>query len=167
MTHSFSKRLPLFYIKVYKIVDDPSLDPIISWGKSNKTFIVWDLKGLCREILPKYPGLGRNHTQFVSQLEYYGFERVIGAGKLEFGHDYFVRGKPHLLKKMWIQALSIEKIEAIFEANIARFRAKTEKTNLETKIARIRTMIARFKASQDRVKVDRVKVEDLLQNLRI
>ncbi|CAN6923503.1 unnamed protein product, partial [Brassica oleracea] len=35
-----------FYAGVYEVVDDPSLDSIISWSKSNKSFVIWDSKEL-------------------------------------------------------------------------------------------------------------------------
>ncbi|CAH2047520.1 unnamed protein product, partial [Thlaspi arvense] len=93
MTHSFPKGLHSFYIRIYKIVDD----------SSNNTSIVWDLKKLCKEFLPKYVGLGRNYLHFVLELQYRGFERVNGSGQLEFGYENFVRGQPHRLRKMALQ----------------------------------------------------------------
>ncbi|CAH2080025.1 unnamed protein product [Thlaspi arvense] len=103
MTHSFPKGLHSFNIRIYKIVDDHLLDPIISWSESNNTFIVWDLKWLCKKILPKCVGLGRNYPHFFSELQYRGFERVNGFEQLEFGHENFVRGQPHRLRKMVLQ----------------------------------------------------------------
>ncbi|ESQ47023.1 hypothetical protein EUTSA_v10028027mg [Eutrema salsugineum] len=102
MVHSFPSGLPTFYIRLYQIVDDPSSDAIISWSKSNNSFIVWDLENLFGEILSKSVEFGRNLLQFISKLQSYGFKKVMGADPLEYGHDGFVRGQPQLLKKVWM-----------------------------------------------------------------
>jgi hypothetical protein len=39
-----SSSLPPFLAKTYEMVDDPSSDPIVSWSKSNKSFVVWKCK---------------------------------------------------------------------------------------------------------------------------
>lgn len=124
-------------MRVYQIVDDPSLDPIISWSKSNNSFIVWNLKELRQVISPKYVELGRNFLQFISELKRHGFKRIKGSGHLEFGHDDFVRGQPQLLKKMVVKTWT----ERMEKNKAKRARAKARKA--------------------------RVKVEYLLQNLQI
>ncbi|CAN7059100.1 unnamed protein product [Brassica rapa subsp. trilocularis] len=75
-----------FYIQLYKIVDDPSSDQIISWSKSSPNiFVVWDLKKLRRDILFKSSGvLGRNLSEFIAKLRSHGFRSVLkGFGELE------------------------------------------------------------------------------------
>lgn len=134
MTYSFPRGLCSFYIRVYQIVDDPSLDPIISWSKSNNSFIVWNVQELGRKVLPKSVEFGSSFSQFISLLEYYGFKRVKGPGQWEFGHEDFVRDQPQLLKKMMFKAWS----ERIVKARPKR-----------------------------KAKKERVKVENLLQNLKI
>ncbi|XP_018512721.1 heat stress transcription factor A-4c [Brassica rapa] len=90
----------LFYVGVYEVVDDPSLDSIISWSKSNKSFVIWNPKEL-------------------------GFVRIKGSEHLEFGHEqYFVRGKPDLLTKMRYQAASDRMKKSLKEA---KARAEAEK----------------------------------------
>ncbi|CAF2273493.1 hypothetical protein YC2023_045677 [Brassica napus] len=132
-----------FYIQLYdQIIDDRSSDQIISWNKSNNnSFIVWDLKKLCSNILPKSSSvLGRNMTEFIAKLRSHGFKTVVkGPGELEFSHDDFERGP--LMKKMMVKALS-ERIE--------RFDAQ------------IKSMKCRLKAKEASL-----KVENLFQNLRI
>ncbi|EFH65497.1 hypothetical protein ARALYDRAFT_477093 [Arabidopsis lyrata subsp. lyrata] len=53
------------------VVDDPSLDPIISWSKSNNSFIVWNLEGLHREVLPKSIEFGKHYLKFMTELKFY------------------------------------------------------------------------------------------------
>ncbi|KAL0686923.1 hypothetical protein Bca4012_086600 [Brassica carinata] len=94
-----------FYSDIYEVVDDPSLDSIISWSKSNKSFVIWDQKELVEKIFPRLLHYKLSH--FITEIEIYGFVRIEGSEHLEFGHEqYFVRGKPELLTKMRYQAVS-------------------------------------------------------------
>lgn len=132
-----------FYIQLYQIIEDRSSDQIISWSKSNNnSFVVWDLKKLRSNILPKSSSvLGKNVTEFIAKLRSHGFRSVAkGPGELEFSHDEFSRG-PLMKKKMMVKALSerIEKFDAQIKAMKCRLKAK--------------------KAT--------LKVENLFQNLRI
>lgn len=43
--------LPPFITTTYKMVDDPSLDSIISWSQKNNSFIIWDMSELERYLL--------------------------------------------------------------------------------------------------------------------
>ena len=56
-----------FYAGVYEVVDDPSLDSIISWSKSNKSFVIWDPKELVEKILSRF--FRNKLSQFISDLE--------------------------------------------------------------------------------------------------
>ncbi|KAL0741608.1 hypothetical protein Bca4012_083121 [Brassica carinata] len=132
-----------FYLHLYQIVDDPSSDQIISWSKINtNSFVVWDLKRLRNDILPKSSSsvLGRNLPEFIAKLRNHGFKTLVkGPGELEFSHDDFASGP--LMKKMMAKALS-DKIE--------RFDAQ------------IKILKCRLKAKEATL-----KVENLFQNLRI
>lgn len=108
-------------------MDDPSLDPIISWSKSNNSFIIWNLGELRRKFLPKSIEFGSNISQFVSELQYYGFKRVKGPGQLEFGHDDFVRGQPELLKKMMVKSWTAKR-----KAKQAKAKAKKARKQVES-----------------------------------
>ncbi|CAH8258663.1 unnamed protein product [Arabidopsis lyrata] len=134
-----------FYKTIYKVVDDPSLDPIISWSKSNNSFIVWNLEGLHREVLPKSIEFGKHYLKFMTELKFYGFRRIKGSEQWEFGHEYFVRGQPELLVKMMFKT-GMKRIEEL----AAKRRAKKKKAKAAAK-----------------AKADEAEVEDRLQHLRI
>lgn len=51
MVDDFPKGLFRFYKRVYEVVDDPSLDSIISWSKSNKSFVIWNHQELRRRMI--------------------------------------------------------------------------------------------------------------------
>ncbi|XP_013745663.1 heat stress transcription factor A-4a-like [Brassica napus] len=123
-----------FYIQLYKIVDDRSSDPIISWSKSSPNiFVVWDLKKLRRDILTKSSVgvlLGRNLTEFIAKLRSHGFRSVLkGFGELEFEHDDFTRGLVTKKTKM-VKALS-ERFDAQIKAIKCRFKAKKASSSLK------------------------------------
>ncbi|KAJ0263169.1 hypothetical protein HA466_0035710 [Hirschfeldia incana] len=96
--------LASFHKGVYTVVDDSSLDSVVSWIKGRKRFIIWDPIEFQRRVLPT--GRQRrirslNFSMFMEDLKYHGFIRVKKSKhRYHFGHPkYFVRGKPELLRK--------------------------------------------------------------------
>lgn len=62
--------VPPFLSKTFDLVDDPSLDAIISWGSTGESFVVWDPMELARFILPRN-FKHNNFSSFVRQLNTY------------------------------------------------------------------------------------------------
>lgn len=62
--------IPPFLSKTFDLVEEPSLDPIISWGPKGESFVVWDPVDFARVILPRN-FKHNNFSSFVRQLNTY------------------------------------------------------------------------------------------------
>ncbi|PKU64434.1 Heat stress transcription factor B-2b [Dendrobium catenatum] len=104
-----------FLAKTYQLVDDPTIDDVISWNDDGSTFVVWKPVEFARDLLPKY-FKHNNFSSFVRQLNTYGFKKIV-PDRWEFSNDSFKRGKKWLLceinrRKMATPVVSAVALEA-------------------------------------------------------
>lgn len=93
-----------FLTKTYQLVDDPSIDDLISWNEDGTTFIVWRPAEFARDLLPKY-FKHNNFSSFVRQLNTYGFRKIV-QDRWEFANDFFRRGEKTLLRDIQRRKIS-------------------------------------------------------------
>jgi len=75
---------------------------IISWLPHGRSFLVHNPDQLVIEVLPKYLKPIK-YTSFTRQLQLWGFKRITKAPDHgAYYHQLFLRGKPHLLKRMHV-----------------------------------------------------------------
>lgn len=102
-----SSGVAVFITKVWRIVEDPEYQHLISWSENGKTVLVHDYSQFSKDILPQY-FKHCNFNSFVRQLNLYGFRKVTKADQgsllkaqarepIEFWHPHFRRGHPEQL----------------------------------------------------------------------
>ncbi|KAJ0231402.1 Heat stress transcription factor B-2a [Hirschfeldia incana] len=99
ITNESQRSVPTpFLIKTFNLVEDPSIDDVISWNEDGSSFVVWNPTDFARDLLPKH-FKHNNFSSFVRQLNTYGFKKVV-PDRWEFSNDFFRRGERRLLKEI-------------------------------------------------------------------
>ena len=92
------KRAPAFLRKLYEILNDKSIEDIVSWNHDGESFIIKNYRLFCQQILPsKFKT--NVFSSFVRQLNIYDFHKMnpkISSIK-EFENPNFKRNKPNNL----------------------------------------------------------------------
>lgn len=89
--------------KLYEIVNDPKNACYISWRQTGG-FVIWNVNGLCEDILKKH-SMSTSQATFRRQLLLYGFtithkDSKTGVWYIQHDDDLFIRGRTDLLDKM-------------------------------------------------------------------
>ncbi|KAI8076746.1 HSF-type DNA-binding-domain-containing protein [Halteromyces radiatus] len=98
--------VPVFITKLCMMVNDQTVQEMISWSEDGERFCVFDIPGFSKVVLPQY-FKHSNWPSFVRQLNMYGFHKVndnfsTRHGQLicEFHHPMFYRNGRNALRKI-------------------------------------------------------------------
>ena len=158
-----SRNVPAFLAKLWKMVDDPLRDHLISWGPMGNTFVIHNQADFSRELLPFYYK-HNNMASFVRQLNMYGFHKVVGveAGglksendqEMEFSHKYFIRGQEVLLTQIKRKVATNKAVAANVPALVPTIKNE--------KVTEVLNEVAQLKDKQEDMdsKLDTMKKEN-------
>lgn len=97
--------VPGFILKLWKMINDPQCDDLITWSDDGQSFIITDPPKFAQELSKYFKH--NNLSSFIRQLNMYGFRKVttiehsglhMGNEDLHFYHPDFIKGKPERLE---------------------------------------------------------------------
>ncbi|XP_023885639.1 heat stress transcription factor B-2a [Quercus suber] len=106
-----------FLTKTFQLVEDRTINDVISWNDDGSTFIVWNPTVFAKDLLPKF-FKHNNFSSFVRQLNTYGFRKVV-PDRWEFSNDYFRRGEKKLLCEIQRRKISTPVVSPVAVASSA------------------------------------------------
>lgn len=106
-----------FLTKTYQLVDDHTIDDVISWNNDGSTFVVWNPTVFAKDLLPKY-FKHNNFSSFVRQLNTYGFRKVV-PDRWEFSNECFRQGEKRLLREIQRRKISSSAVTDPAPATVA------------------------------------------------
>jgi hypothetical protein len=99
--------VPGFIMKLWKMVNDPNCDDLISWSDNGQSFIIIDPAKFSQELSKYFKH--NNLSSFIRQLNMYGFRKVAtientglnpNNDDLHFYHPEFIRGHKDRLENI-------------------------------------------------------------------
>nr|XP_029720461.1 heat shock factor protein-like isoform X5 [Aedes albopictus]XP_029720475.1 heat shock factor protein-like isoform X5 [Aedes albopictus] len=107
--HTFTETgagVPAFLAKLWRLVEDPETNDLISWSSDGRSFIIQNQAQFAKELLPlNYKH--NNMASFIRQLNMYGFHKITSIDngglrfdkdEMEFTHPCFQKDHPYLLE---------------------------------------------------------------------
>lgn len=97
--------VPGFILKLWKMINDPHCDDLISWSENGQSFIITDPPRFSKELSKYFKH--NNLSSFIRQLNMYGFRKVAtiensglhpGGDDLHFYHPDFIKGRSDRLE---------------------------------------------------------------------
>jgi len=89
-----------FPMKLHEILSRDDVSDIIAWASHGRSWRVLKPKAFEEKIIPQYFRHGK-YNSFTRQVNGWGFRRITqGPDHNSYYHEFFLRGLPHLCKKM-------------------------------------------------------------------
>lgn len=129
-SNSQQASIPEFVSKLYRMLQDPSTERVVSWTLSGDSFVIKDPSEFAKNVLPRH-FRHSNFASFVRQLNKYDFHKVkrkVDKGKVdpatgldsesldqawEFRHAYF-----RLNQKELLYAIKVISYSSIFDQKL-------------------------------------------------
>jgi len=93
-------RVPNFPAKMHSILSRPSLNDVVSWMPHGRSWRVLKPRDFEIRVIPTYFE-HQKFSSFIRQANGWGFRRITqGRDRNSYYHELFLRGLPHLCKKM-------------------------------------------------------------------
>lgn len=94
--------VPAFLRKLWKIVNDPCIDDLVSWSSDGESFVIKNPAEFCYNLLPIYYK-HNNMSSFIRQLNMYGFHKISSENgcdkdEIRFFHPFFQQNESRLLQ---------------------------------------------------------------------
>ncbi|KAL0104263.1 hypothetical protein PUN28_017172 [Cardiocondyla obscurior] len=107
-TSDLGANVPAFLAKLWKMVEDPKTNSLISWAPNGRSFFIRNQSKFTMDLLPIYYK-HNNMASFIRQLNMYGFHKKVSVelgglkcdkDEIEFAHQYFCKDQPYLVEKI-------------------------------------------------------------------
>lgn len=94
--------VPAFLRKLWKIVNDPTIDDLVGWCPDGESFVIRNPPEFCYNLLPIYYK-HNNMSSFIRQLNMYGFHKLTNENggdkdEMRFFHPCFQQNESRLLQ---------------------------------------------------------------------
>lgn len=138
--HTFSETgagVPAFLAKLWRLVEDPETNDLISWSSDGRSFIIQNQAQFAKELLPlNYKH--NNMASFIRQLNMYGFHKITSIDngglrfdkdEMEFTHPCFQKDHPYLLEHIKRKIANSKQQQAAAAAQDDKSATKVEAVN--------------------------------------
>ncbi|KAI1285290.1 Heat shock factor protein 1 [Halotydeus destructor] len=149
--------VPAFLTKLWKLVEDPVYNDLISWSPNGRSFVIKNQSRFSKELLPLY-FKHNNMASFIRQLNMYGFRKLTNIensglktdkDEMEFYHQCFIKDQEGLLEFIKRKIKQSSLLKASLQVSAV---AKAPESGSNSRLERedVKDMLSDMKAIRDR-----------------